>query len=191
MKKLNIKVIAACLSLVFFAMTSFGQATSKTTKEAVKKPVTIEKNKVPKEVTETFYKEYPVRTYENWYGYPSFNYQTYWYDYDPYLYSNEYPEYYIVGFNKDNIPYNAVYSKKGEKIAIHKSLTSDIPKAVSSAISKSEYKAWKIGKEKEEIFKDKESDQLKVYKVAVEKGKEKHYLFFQSDGKLLKDKKVS
>jgi hypothetical protein len=76
-------------------------------------------------------------------------------------------------------------------VATHKVLTSDLPKAVSATVSKGEYKTWKLGKDKEEIFKDSDKDQLKVYKVTVEKGKEKHTLFIQSDGKLLKDKKVS
>ena len=46
-------------------------------------------------------------------------------------------------------------------------------------------------KKKEEIFKEKKTDKMKVYRVTVEKGKEKHNLFYQADGRLLKDKKVS
>jgi hypothetical protein len=48
-----------------------------------------------------------------------------------------------------------------------------------------------LGKDKEEIFKDTDKDQMKVYKVDVKKGKEQHTLFIQTDGILLKDKKVS
>ena len=194
MKKSNIKVVVGCILFAFFAMTSFGQFTTKTTKEALKKPVKLEKSKVPKVVTESYYREYPVTPYENWYGYPVYNYQNDWYDnwfdYGPYSYT-EYPEYYIVESTKDNIPYKTIYGKTGTKIAVHKILKSDLPKAVLAAISKGEYKAWKMANDKEEIFKDKDTDQMKVYKVAVEKGKEKHDLFFQADGKLLKDKKVS
>jgi len=188
MKKIITKVIAGSALLTFFAVSSFAQTTANaTTKADGKKKVKIEKTKVPKVVTETFYGDYPVTTYENWYGYPTFDNDLYWYDYDPFFYSNDYPEYYVVDFTKDNTPYKAVYSKSGKKIAIHKKLT-DLPKAVSSALSSGAYKTWVVAKDKEEIFKDKDSDQLKVYKVDVEKGKEKHSLYFQPDGKLLKDK---
>jgi len=187
MKKIITKVIAGSALLTFFAVSSFAQTASTTTKADGKKRVKIEKNKVPKVVTETFYVDYPVTTYESWYGYPTFDNDLYWYDYDPFFYSNDYPEYYVVDFTKDNTPYKAVYNKSGKKIAIHKKL-SDLPKAVLSAISSGAYKTWTVAKDKEEIFKDKDSDQLKVYKVEVEKGKEKHALYFQPDGKLLKDK---
>jgi len=66
-------------------------------------------------------------------------------------------------------------------------LTSDLPKAVSAVISKGQYKTWKVGTDKEEIFKDTDKDKLKVYKVDVENGKEKRMLYFQQDGRLLKD----
>ncbi len=187
MKKIITKVIAGSALLTFFAVSSFAQTASTTTKADGKKKVKIEKNKVPKVVTETFYVDYPVTTYESWYGYPTFDNDLYWYDYDPFFYSNDYPEYYVVDFTKDNTPYKAVYNKSGKKIAIHKKLL-DLPKAVLSAISSGAYKTWTVAKDKEEIFKDKDSDQLKVYKVEVEKGKEKHALYFQPDGKLLKDK---
>ena len=194
MKKSNIKIIAGCILFAFFAMTSFGQVTTKTTKEALKKPVKLEKSKVPKPVTESYYREYPVTTYDNWYGYPAYNYQNDWYDnwfdYGPYSYT-EFPEYYMIESTKDNTPFKVIYDKTGAKIAVHKTLKSDLPKAVLATISKGEYKTWKMANDKEEIFKDKESDQMKVYKVVVEKGTEKHNLFFQADGKLLKDKKVS
>jgi hypothetical protein len=101
------------------------------------------------------------------------------------------PEYYIVEFNKDNTPVKAIYSKSGKKVAAHKMLTTDLPKSVTDAINIGIYKTWKLEKDKEEIFKDSDKDQFKVYKVIVEKGKEKHTLFYQTDGKLLKDKKVS
>ena len=210
MKTLKTKAIAGFVLFVFFAMSTFAQAPTKTTKESMKKPVQkenmnkpmqkdnmkkpvkIEKTKVPKEVTETFYMEYPEDMYgEYWYGYPDYNYDSYWYDswYDPYVYTDE-PEYYIVDFTMDNAPMKAVYSKAGKKVAVHKNVM-NIPKPVTDAISKSDYKAWTVGKEKEEIFKDKKTDKMKVYRVTVEKGKEKHNLFYQADGKLLKDKKLS
>ncbi len=191
MKTKKIKIIAGFVVLVFFALSTFGQTPTKATKESAKKPVKLEKSKVPKAVTETFYVEYPDILDDWWYGYPVYDYGDYWYDdwYDPYVYT-EYPDYYVVEYIQDNTPSKAVYSKAGKKVAVHKSVT-DLPKAVTEAISKGNYKTWKIGKDKEEIFKDKDKDQLKVYKVNMEMGKEKHTLFFQQDGKLLKDKKLS
>ena len=186
----SIKMFAGCVLIAFFAINSFGQALDKTATA----PTKLDKKQIPKEVSEPYYKEYPISTYENWYGYPTYNIQSDWFDnwYEngPYI-RTELPEYYIVEFNKENTPVKAIYTKSGTKIAIHKSLKSDLPNAISVAISKSEYKTWKLGKDKEEIFKDTDKDQLKIYKVDVEKGKEKHTLFFQIDGKLLKDKKVA
>ena len=172
----------------------FWPGPAKAAKDDGKKTVKVDKKKVPKEVNDVFIREYPAVDYYDWYGYPVYDYGDYWYDdwydYGPYSYT-DYPEYYEVDFTQAKTPVKAIYSKAGKKIAIHKSLKSDLPKAVSAAISKGEYKAWKLGKDKEEIFKDSDKDQLKVYKVDVEKGKEKHTLFFQPDGKLLKDKKVA
>ena len=194
MKMKSIKLFAVIALIAFSAISSFGQAPAKTTKDDGKKAMKVDKKKVPKEVNDVFFMDYPGMTGYDWYGYPEYNYGDYWfddwYDYGLYSYVND-PEYYVVEFNKDNTPVKAVYSKSGNKVAAHKMLTSDLPKAVTDAINKGVYKTWKLGKDKEEIFKDSDKDQLKVYKVNIEKGKEKHTLFFQTDGKLLKDKKVS
>jgi len=196
MKNVNSKVIAGCILLLFLSTSSFSQTAVKKTKAGGKQIAKVEKAKVPKEVNDIWIGEYPAATYVDWYGYPAYDdyvnnwyYDWYDYDYDPYIYS-EYPEYYVVEFNKDNTPHKAVYSKAGKKMATHKKLTSDLPQAVSAALNRSAYKGWKVGKDKEEIFKDSDMDQLKVYKVDVEKGSEKHVLYFQNDGKLLKDKKL-
>jgi hypothetical protein len=187
MKKQFWKIVTAvCMLLVFLVSNSFAQTTAKATKNE-KQCKKVDKAKVPKVITESFYVDYPVTMYENWYNYPLFDDNLYWYDYDPYYYESENPDYYVVDFTMHDIPYKAVYSKKGKKISVHKKIT-DLPKAVSSALSSGEYKTWTVAKDKEEIFKDKDSDQLKVYKVCVENGKEKHSLYFQPDGKLLKDK---
>jgi hypothetical protein len=66
-----------------------------------------------------------------------------------------------------------------------------MPTAVTDAINKGDYKSWTVGKDKEEIFKDKDTDQMKVYKVSVSKGSEKRTLYFQQDGKMLKDVKIA
>jgi len=198
MKTVKIKLIAGCVLFAIFAMNSFGQTTTKatkkvspaTTKDSIKRAEKIEKNKVPKEVTDVYIKEYPISSNERWYGYPEYDYNNYWYD-DPSNVYSEYPAYYVIESVTDNIPYKVVYSKTGKKIAVHKSLKSDLPKAVSATIANSKYKTWKLVNEKEEIFKDTDKDKIKVYKVDVVSGKEEHILFIQTDGKLLKDKKVS
>ena len=192
MKTKTIKILAVCLMVLSANFSTYGQTTVKTTESCGKKPAKIAKTKVPARVTETYYKEFPLSatTYENWYGYPEFDYQNDWYGYNPYLFEYENPEYYIVEFTKDKVPHKIIYSKEGKKIASHKKITSDLPVSVTSAISKGEYSTWKISKDKEEIFRDTDLDKMKVYRVEVENGKEKHHLFYSSEGTLLKDKTI-
>ena len=192
MKTKTFKIMALCVVALTESFIAYSQTTIKTNESCAKKPEQIAKAKIPVVVTETYYREFPLAatTYENWYGYPEFKYENDWYGYNPYLYEYEHPEYYVVEFTKDKVPHKVIYSKAGKKIATHKKITSDLPMAVSSALNKSEYSTWKIEKDKEEIFRDTEMDKIKVYKVEVEKGKEKHYLFYSSEGVLLKDKTI-
>ena len=189
-------MLAGCILFVFIVMNLFCQPATNnqigTSTNTVKgtKATKLDKAKVPKEVTDIYFKEYPMPTFETWYGYPSFDEGANWYEYDSTLYIDSLPENYVVEFTQNNVPYVVIYSKSGKKIAAHNMAISDIPKAISSAISNGEYKTWTLGKEKEEIFKDTDKDQMRVYKVNVEYGKEKHILYYQSDGQLLKDKKV-
>jgi len=155
-------------------------------KEVAATKAKLDKTKVPKEVTGRFATDYPMTTYDYWFGYPA---QDEWYGYD-HDYSNDSPANYIVEFGKDSTAYKAVYSKTGQKIATYRSVPA-LPDAVSWALANGDYKTWTIGKEKEEIFKDKDSDSLKVYMVTVEKDGHKHILYFQSDRRLMKDKTIS
>lgn len=148
----------------------------------------LSKTKLPKVVTETFITEYPMVTEDMWYTYPDFNYSRDWYDYDQYLVGVENPEYYVVEFTKDKVPHKAVYSKGGKKIAVHKKMKEELPNAVAEAVKKGKYGSWKLASDKEVIFRDTELDKVKTYKVTVEKGKEKHHLYYTTDGELLKDK---
>jgi hypothetical protein len=190
MKKIGINAMLVSALLILLIVNSSGQTAAKTATPSTKKHTKLDKAKVPKEVTMTFYNEYPGVTYEDWYDYPSFNYSDDWYDYDPYWYSDN-PANYAVEYTVNNVPYKSLYTKAGKKIATHKAMTSDLPIAVLSTIGKSQYKAWMLGKDKEEIFKDKDMDQMKVYKVTVTMGTQNHMLYIQKDGKMLKDKKVS
>lgn len=171
------------------SLTTYAQDYSKADSANSKMHPKLDKTMVPKEVTGNFYTEFPNTSDVYWYDYPTFDYLNDWYDYSPFWYSAN-PGNYAVEFKTDDVPYKAVYTKEGKKIAIHR-MTSDLPEAVSESIKKSEYKNWKIGKEKEEIFKDKDTDELKVYKVSVESGAKKHMLYYQKDGELLRDKMVS
>ena len=191
MKILGIKALAGCILLVCLVMISSAQTTAKTTVAGEKKAAKLDKTKVPKEVINSFTNEFPILAPVDWYAYPAIDNQSDWYEYDPYRSSDLYPESYEVEFVKENVPCKAIYDKTGKKTAIHKTLISDLPQAVLTAISGSKYKGWVSGKDKEEIFRDKDSDQLKVYKVDVMKGNEKHTLYFEIDGKLLRDTKVS
>jgi hypothetical protein len=189
MKSNTIKLITSFILALTFSINTLAQTPLTCTEKCCKTPVILGKTKVPKLVIDMYYNEYPVTTYESWHGYPNFSNETDWYGYNPNLYCEENPEYYVVEFTKDKIPHKVIYSKAGKKIATHKAVGA-IPKAISLAITKSIYATWKLGKGTEEIFKDGDNDDLKVYKIAVEKGKEKHVLFFQLNGNLLKDKEI-
>ena len=188
MKTISVKMILGCFLLVALALNAFAQAPMKTVEEGGKKPNKLDKNNVPKTVTEVYVVEYPMSTNEVWYGYPAFSDESDWYGYNPYLDGGANPEYYIVEFtSKNKVPHRVIYSKNGKKVATHRKIN-ELPAAVSSAISKSEYKDWTIQKDKEEMFKMKDTDKVKVYRVVVENGSEKHALYYQLDGTLLKDK---
>ena len=188
MKTVALKLIVTGILFVSFAMHAFSQAAMTTTDKGGKKPEKIEKAKVPAEVSGAYIRGYPVMgSYENWYGYPAFSDESDWYGYNPYYYTGQYPEYYFVEFDKENVPHKVIYTKAGKKVATHRRITSEVPKAVSDALRMGAYKSWGVAAEKEEIFKDADKDIMKVYKITVDKGKDKHVLFYLTDGKLLKD----
>ena len=189
MKNQITKLLASLALIISISINSFAQTPVKCTEQCCTTPIMIGRNLVPKPITDMYYNEYAVTTYESWHGYPNFINENDWYGYDPNLYCEGNPEYYVVDFTKDKISNKVIYSKAGKKIASHKSVTT-IPKAVSLAIKKGTYATWKLNKGKEEIFKDGDNDDLKVYKIEVEKGKEKHILFYLANGNLLKDKEI-
>jgi len=190
---MNKKMIVLSVILLWsmaISMPSFSQtAAKKTMHKKSMKPAKIDVKKVPTVVTERFIMEYPTNMNQGWYGYPRYDFNGDWYGYDPYLYEYDYPENYIVEFTKDNVTHKAVYSKEGKKLAVHKKVMT-VPSAVSEAIHRGVYKTWKISEEKEEIFKDTDKDQMKVYKVEVKSGGKKHHLFYSGTGELLKDKTI-
>ncbi|HWZ23187.1 MAG TPA: hypothetical protein VNW06_11065 [Cytophagaceae bacterium] len=184
-------MIMGCILTASLALNSFGQAPMKSVDKGGKKPNKIEKTSVPKTVTDVYVLEYPMSTNEVWYSYPAFSEDSDWYGYDPYLEGGVSPEYYIVEFtSKEKIPHKVIYTKEGKKVATHRKLNAELPAAVSTAINTGEYKGWTVQKDKQEMFKMKDTDKVKVYRVIVEKGMDKHALYYESDGTLLKDKRL-
>ena len=192
MKILFTKFLAVALLPALFTVNAFSQAPTKANAEELPEQAKVSKSEVPKEVTDAFYKEHDITVEPDWYRFPAYDYQNdwwdNWYEYNP-IASPYSPDYYAAEFTKDETTHKAIYHKNGKRVATHKKLKKDVPKPVLDAIANSMYKTWKLGKEKEEIFKDKEK--MKVYKIEVENGTQKHALFIQQDGKLLKDRKIS
>ena len=192
MKNLSQKMCVVGIILFAITFQSFAQAPMVSVQEGGKKPNTMEKAKIPTQVMATHIKECPLPTTMNeyWYGYPDFTNESDWYGYNYDLYSNVNPSYYIVTLFKDQKNCRIMYAKNGKKVATHRSYTSVLPLAIAKAIQAGNYKNWDMTGENEEIFKDKDSDQLKIYKVVVQKGTEKYALFYMADGRFLKENKI-
>ena len=191
MKTTTIKILVLALFLASCTISAFSQAPIKANAEELENQKKVPTNEVPKDVSDAFYKAQPITINPSWYSFPAYDYQLEWWDnwYEYHPNGSPYsPDYYAADYTDDSTQHKAIYHKSGKHVATHKKLK-ELPKPILDAIPNSIYKTWKIGKEKEEIFRDKEK--MKVYKVEVEKGKEKHILFYQQDGKLLKDRKIS
>jgi len=194
MKNKILRLFAMAVLTFAFTTTIFGQGVKKPVHKASHKTESrharIDKEKIPSAVNKNFVEEYPAVVNVDWHGYPEHDFSSDWYEYNPSLYSSKAPQYYVAEFTEDRSRHNAIYSKEGKKIAIHRKMMTELPRSISDAISKGTYSNWKIAKEKEEIYKENPMDPMKVYKVKVEKGNSKHYLFYSTDGELLKDKTI-
>lgn len=187
--KNKIKMIAIAVMSVAFTTSTFGQNTeNKVNNASYIKPAKIARGDVPKDVIENFIKDHPAVQNEQWRGYPTEDFRNVWYDYNPSLNSSSASEYFVAEFWEGGTHQEAMYSDEGKRIAISKKFDSQLPKPILVAIKKGVYRNWKIAKEKEVIFRDNSLDQLKVYKVKVQKGSSKHFLFYSAEGALLKDK---
>ncbi len=185
MERINVKVMAGSILLAFISMSSFGQAY--TNRDTSQKHIELDRSKIPKAVTDAFYIQYPRAADEAWTAYLSFASGTKWYEFDPYHFAEGDPDNYAIEFSIKDTAFRAIYAQDGTKIASHKAMTWDMPAAVTDAISNGQYKSWAVNKDKEEIFKDSNSDKLKVYRVTVAMGGKRHTLYFRQDGKMLKD----
>jgi len=178
--------LPGCLILLLITSTIYGQTGSASDSGIGKRLAKLDNNKIPKVVTEIFNKQFPVKSEVSWYGYPQFDNGSDWYEYDPSYYSNHNPENYVVEFTHHDTLDKVFYTKRGQKIATHRRIDTVLPAKIGDAIGRSAYKTWSIGNDKEEIFQDSKSDQIRVYRVIVRKGKERHTLYFQENGKLLR-----
>jgi len=179
--------------MILFTLTVFSQPVTLYFNSDSVRLSEADKTTVPQNVTDAFAKENPTSNNDTWTSFPANGYTNEWYN-DAYSSvatgTPSIQKYYVVEYTNQQVNHKNVYSTDGSKIATHVVMTSDVPDAVSEAIYSGIYKSWDMKDEKKEIFKDKQSDDLKVYKVEVERGNEKHTLFYQADGTLLKDTKV-
>lgn len=189
MKNRIFRVFAMGIIFIAFTTFAFAQNTeNKANKRTDIEPVRMAKEQVPDVVIENFFKDHSSVKYELWKGYPIEDFTNVWYDYNPYLNSSSASGYFVVEFWEDGEHQEAMYSNEGKKIAVHKKLSSQLPKPILEAISRGLYRDWEIAKENEEIFRDNSLDQSKVYKIEVHYGSSKHFLFYSPDGALLKNK---
>jgi hypothetical protein len=191
MKNITNLSLAAFLLLAFIGLSSCDTSLPTDKENSATTAITLPKIHVPKAVTDSFNKDYPVIGYDNWYDFSTSDNGAGWYEYDPSYANGQTPENYIVEFSYNGIIERAIYNNNGQKIAIHRKLTSPLPPDVTDAIQNGNYKTWTPTRDREEIFKRDASDQLKVYRIGMEKGNERHTLYFQQDGKLLKDIKTA
>lgn len=186
--------IAAFLLVYGLVFSAFAQsgAPMTTIEEGGKQPNPIlDTVDVPAVVRNIYIIEYPTYRYSDWYGYPTFTESSDWYTYDPDKYTPKgtTPEYYVSEYNNDGMPNRVLYTKTGKKISSHRHLkANELPAAVSKAFEKSSYVNWQIVGGKLEIINH--NDKSKVYKITVKNNYEKHSLFYDEKGKLMKDKKI-
>jgi hypothetical protein len=190
MKRINTKSITGSILLALISFGSYSQSYAKTNTDTSQLRMKIDKNQIPKEVKDAFSEQYPLATNGDWYCYPSSASAADWYSYDANYIGVGDANSYDIEFISDGTPYKAIYARGGAKIASHRGIETGMPAAVTDAISNGDYKSWTLGKDKQEIYKDSDSDQQKVYRVNVLNGNEKHTLYFQQDGKMLRDIKI-
>jgi hypothetical protein len=192
MENKSLPAITVCLLSAILSLSACGDHFSMNETKAGTISAKLDTAGVPKVVTESFNKTFPATTYVDWYSYPSFDKSADWYQYEPTYFSNKPSDnYFIAEFTHKDTVARAVYDKSGQKIALHQQFKGDLPKAIMDSIKNSDYQSWTIGPDKEQVFRDSEMDQMKIYRLVMEKGDKKHTIYFQPNGKMLKDVKVS
>jgi hypothetical protein len=188
MKKLTLSILFVLALIVNMNAQQVKNQDVKKELRSVKRK--IKKADVPKEVIESFTIIYPQEQVIDWYTYP------YYSDieiddspmdtitYVEYLY----PEFYEVEFIKEGKTHKSIFSRTGKLLHMKKAIKDEeLPQPVVNAIKNGPYKDWTIVGEKEKIEKKATEP---VYKVKVEKGKERQVLFYYGDGTLVQVRKI-
>jgi Putative beta-lactamase-inhibitor-like, PepSY-like len=120
--------------------------------------------KIPSEVTEAFKAKYPTATNVSW---------------------KDKVTVFEADFKLGDDNYEARFNNKGEWQQSEKNITeSDLPSSVTEGLGKSKYTDWEIKSVDKLMLKDETTQ----YRLLVKRGTlEKKYLFFDADGKLLRD----
>lgn len=121
--------------------------------------------KIPGEVTNAFQEKYPNATSVEW---------------------RDKLSSFTASFQLDSTSYIAQFSSKGEWENTEEAIDqSELPEAVTSGFDKSKYTEWNIG----QVAKIEMPNDEVQYKIEVTKGDiKKRNLYFNSEGRMLKDK---
>ena len=121
--------------------------------------------KIPAEVTNAFQEKYPHATSVEW---------------------RDKLSSFTASFQLDSTTYIAQFSSKGEWENTEEAIDeSELPEAVKAGFDKSRYTEWTMG----QVTKIELPDDEVQYKIEVAKGDiKKRNLFFNSEGRMLKDK---
>ncbi len=120
--------------------------------------------KVPAEVTEAFKAKYPDTKNVEW---------------------KDKLSGFQASYEMDGVKYESKFSNKGEWQQTEKEIEEDaLPASVKDGFGKSKYTAWDL----KTVSRIENKDEVVQYRLFVRKsGVEKKYLYFNEDGKLVKD----
>ena len=120
--------------------------------------------KVPAEVTEAFKAKYPDTKNVEW---------------------KDRLSAFQVSYEMDDVHYITKFSSRGEWLQTEKEIEEDaLPAGVKDGLEKSKYTAWEL----KTVSRVESNNNAVQYRLLVKKsGVEKKYLYFDEEGKLLKD----
>lgn len=125
---------------------------------------TAQLRKVPAAVTEAFKEKYPATKNAEW---------------------KDKLSAFQVSYEMDGGKYNSKFTSKGEWLQTEKEIDeATLPADVKEGFDKSKFTAWEL----RSVTKIEDKDKLVQYRLLVRKsGVEKKYLYFNEEGKLVKD----
>jgi len=185
-KTILLLALFVALAAATNAQTKKDNTASKKEKNHTKKKVA--KSEAPTEVIKTFEVYYPGVEVTDWYSYPFYwdiendepETDTLWVEYF-------YPEFYEVEFIEKGKKHKGIFSRKGKHVRTT-SKAELLPAAVDNAIKSGDYKDWTVAGDKEKVEKKETNETL--YKVAFKKGKERHVVYYDENGKIAQVKKI-